>query len=111
MLICGLVPAMAKIWDVELWTCPSNGIKFLGVRVYWGNSRLERKSALLAPTLYRPSVKAFKKRNAEMFEATSILSAMQVLMFSLCLPVIVCMCVYLTRFVYYYVCVSTWLCV
>jgi hypothetical protein len=50
-------------------------------------------------------------RNAEMFEAASILSAMQVLMFSLCLPVIVCMCVYLTRFVWYYVCVSRWFCV
>jgi len=50
-------------------------------------------------------------RNAEMFEAASILSAMQVLMFSLCLPVIVCICVCLTRFVCYYVCVSTWLCV
>ena len=50
-------------------------------------------------------------RNPEMFEAVSILSAIQVLMFSLCLPVIVCICVCLTRFVCYYVCVSTWLCV
>jgi len=50
-------------------------------------------------------------RNPEMFEAVSILSAIQVLMFSLCLPVIVCICVCLTHFVFYYVCVSTWLCV
>jgi len=48
-------------WNVDLWSCPSNGKKFLGVRVYWGYSRLERKSALLAATLYRPSVKTFKK--------------------------------------------------
>jgi len=50
-------------------------------------------------------------RNAEMFEAASILSAMQVLMFSLFLLVIVCICVCLTRFLCYYVCVSRWLCV
>jgi len=35
-------------WNEDLWTCPSNGKKFLGVRVYRGNALLERKSALLA---------------------------------------------------------------
>jgi len=48
-------------WNADLWTCPSNGKKFLGVRVYWGNALLERKSALLTATLYRPSIQAFKK--------------------------------------------------
>ena len=48
-------------WNADLWTCPSNGKKILGVRVYSGNSRLERKSALLVATLYSLSVKAFKK--------------------------------------------------
>ena len=38
-------------------------------------------------------------RNSEMFEATSILSTMQVLLFSLFPPDIVCICVCLTRFV------------
>jgi len=56
-------------WNADLRTCPSNGKKFLGVRVYWGNSRLERKSALLVATLYRPSVKDFKKGE----KSTSIL--------------------------------------
>ena len=46
-----------------------------------------------------------------MFGATSILSAMQVLIFSLFLLVIVCICLCLTRFLCYYVCVSRWLCV
>jgi len=50
-------------------------------------------------------------RKAEMFEAASILSAMQALMFSLFLLVIVCICVCLTRFLCYYVCVSRCLCV
>jgi len=27
-------------WNEDLWTCPSNGKKFLGVRVYWGNALL-----------------------------------------------------------------------
>jgi len=48
-------------WNADLWTCPSNVKKNLGVRVYWTESRLERKSALLAATLYRPSIKTFKK--------------------------------------------------
>jgi len=34
-------------WNADLLTCPSNGKKILGVRVYWGNALLERKSALL----------------------------------------------------------------
>jgi len=47
-------------------------------------------------------------RNAEMFEATSILSTIQVLLFSLFPPVIVCICVCLTHFVsfsLYFLCV------
>jgi len=41
----------------------------------------------------------------KLFEAASIWSAIQVLMFSLFLFVIVCICVCLTRFLYYRMCV------
>jgi hypothetical protein len=47
--------------NADIWTSKTTHVKYLGVRVFWTNSKLERQSTLLTVTLYRPSFSLLEK--------------------------------------------------